>query len=152
MLKLIPIGLFSWDFKLVDGDRTLALIDSSWFREKGQFGVGGRRFEVGRTGLMSVEFYLKENATVLARARKPSALMRSFQVRVNGSEYRFEAASIFSRTFVLLQDTRKVGSIRPAGIFTRKALVSLPESLPLEVRVFMAWLVIVMWKRQQNSS
>jgi len=48
--------------------------------------------------------------------------------------------------FELRKHGRVVGSIHTARWLTRKAIVGLPEYLPLEVQVFIAGLVLCRWK------
>ena len=53
---------------------------------------------------------------------------------------------------MLLEGSEEVGKISPDGIFTRRATVNLPETLPLPVRVFLVWLTLILWKRDSDSS
>ena len=43
------------------------------------------------------------------------------------------------------------GSIAPLGLFRRKAKADLPDDLALEIKAFLIWLVVVMWKRQAKA-
>src|SRR5919202_1422104 len=45
-----------------------------------------------------------------------------------------------------------VGSVRRRGFFNREWTVDVPEELPLEVRVFVVWLVIILWKREDSAT
>jgi hypothetical protein len=46
---------------------------------------------------------------------------------------------------------QQIGSIAPKGTFTREAAADLPHNLPLPLRMFIVWLSVISWKRQQNS-
>lgn len=46
----------------------------------------------------------------------------------------------------LLDSERIVGSIRPAGALRRGVEATLPDDLPLEVRVFILWVVLLLWR------
>jgi hypothetical protein len=43
------------------------------------------------------------------------------------------------------------GSVYPEHPFTKKCIVDLPAELPVPVRLFIAWLVIVFWKREAKE-
>ena len=37
------------------------------------------------------------------------------------------------------------------GLFTRRAEARLPDELPLPVKAFILWLVIILWERESDS-
>jgi hypothetical protein len=151
-LELAPMSWFSWDFRVLQNGSLLANIDVSSWREKGVLAVGGSNYKVYREGLMSGRFILEGNGTEMAFAEKPSALRRSFTVQHDGRTYVLQAESAFKRTFVLLEQGEQIGSIVPAGMFTRKATVNLPDVLPLPVQVFLIWLTVILWKRDSDGA
>jgi hypothetical protein len=152
MLKAIPNSWFSWDFTVTANDQPIANIDISWWREKGELTVQGKAYQVYREGLMNGRFILEANGAVLARAEKPSAFHRAYIIEHAGKSYTLRAKSAFGREFLLLDGEREVGAISPEGIFTHKANVSLPETLPLPVRVFIIWLTVILWKRAADAA
>ena len=152
MLKVIPKSWFSWDFIVTDGVSPIAEIDLSWWREKGVLTVRDSTYDVYREGLMSGAFRLESNGSILARAEKPSAFRRSFQVECGKKFYMLRAESAFGRKFVLIDGDREVGEISPDGVFTRRATADLPEGIPLPVKVFIIWLVVILWKRESDSA
>lgn len=152
MLTATPKRWFSWDFTVQEGSNPVAKLDLSLWREKGTITVQGKDYRVYREGWMSGYYYLENAGAVLARAEKPSAFRRTLVIEHAGRAYTLQARSPFGRTFVLLQGGGEVGRIRPLGLFTRRAEVDLPESLPLAVRVFALWLVVILWKRESDSA
>ncbi len=84
--------------------------------------------------------------------KKPSSLFRSFTVTNNGKEYGLRAASPVERMFILSENGRELGTVRPEHAFTRKAVIDLPAEIDLPVRIFMVWLVLVLWKRDEESA
>ena len=124
----------------------------SCWREKGVVTVEGTDYRVYREGLMSGDFLLASNDKVLARARKPSAFRRTFTIEYADKRYTPRAKSAFHRAFELLDRDRKVGSLSPRGVFTRRAAVDLPENMPLSVKVFIVWLAVIIWKRESDSA
>ena len=136
----------------------MANLDLAWFRDEGEFAIQGRTFEifleVRKTTFKDLvldeddpPILLREDGRTIASATKPSAFRRSFDVVFDQTDYKLEAVAPFVRRFVLRKDFRVVGSIHPVHCIGRKAIVELPEYLPLEVQLFIAWLVIMLWKR-----
>jgi hypothetical protein len=153
-LELIPQGWFSWNFTVLQQGSPVAEIGMSSWGEKGELAIAGATYKTYRERPLSGLFILELDATQVATAEKPSAFERSFNVVHEGKSYILKAASVLKRQFVLLDgaSNREIGSIRPAGVFTRKAIVDLPDELPLPVRVFVLWLTLILWKRQSEQS
>ena len=151
-LSIVPKRWYSWDFNVLDGPRQVALVDVSAWREKGVLTVDGVEHRVYREGMMSGDFILERNGSVLARAEKPSAFRDTLVVRHNGREYTLRKKSIWRRAFVVLSGEREVGALNPNSVWKRDATVTLPQEWPLPVRLFVIWLAIIMWKRDAEST
>ena len=152
MLMVVP-KWFSWTFSVLDGEDSVAKsVDLSWWSDKGQLTVEGVTYTARRTGVMSGPFVLESATGVVARATKPSAFRRSFIVEHAGRQYTLRATSSLRRQFILLDASTRIGSISPEGIFTRRAAVDLPSTLPLTVRVFIIWLTVTLWKHEANAA
>ena len=59
---------------------------------------------------------------------------------------------MWSRTFVLSEKTARLGSVYPEHALTRKAVIDLPEEISLAGRIFMFWLVLILWKRAEAAA
>ena len=152
MLQIAPTHWYSWNVTVRDESRPVADIASSWWREKGAMTIDGATYRVSREAPMSGAFVLEHAGSVLAQAEKPSVFRRAFVIRHAGRDYTLRPESMFRRAFVLLDGSRQVGSIAPKSAFTRQAAADLPHHLPLPVRMFIVWLVVISWRREQNSS
>ncbi len=151
MLRAHPNSWLSWNYTVTDQSVEVAVIDLAWVREAGHFTVSGQRYEVRRESMWGA-FVLSSSGDEIARADKPSALLRSFSINVDGSSYILKAASPFQRAFVLPNDRERLGTIRPQGVFSRKAIVDIHSDISRPVQIFMLWLVVVLWRRQANSN
>lgn len=152
MLNAIPRNWFSWDFRILDGDRDVAEMDLSFWREKGVLSVEGVPYRVYREGPAHGAFILEDpGGQVVARAEKPNALRRSFLVDYDGRRLRLDAWTPFGRSFVLRDDQGVIGTVKPDNFITRRATANFPEAFPLPVRIFLLWLVIIMWRRDDGS-
>jgi hypothetical protein len=151
MLQIVPTHWYSWNVTVSDASRPVAVIVVSWLREKGALTIDDTTYRVYREAPMAGDFILEHAGSVLARADKPSIFRREFVIRHAGREYTLCPRSLLGRTFVLIEGSRQVGSLAPTGVFTRHAAADLPHDLPLPVRMFIVWLTVISWRRQQNS-
>ena len=152
MLKAIPKGWFTPDFTIFQDDTPVADIALSLWSEAADLQIQGMTCKMYREGMISGPFLLETEGEVLARAYKPSALFRSFEVEHGDRRYVLEAESVWMRKFVLKEREQEVGSIYPEHAFTSRAVVELPAEISLPVQVFMLWLVVLMWKRGEEAA
>jgi hypothetical protein len=151
-LTIVPRHWYSWDFDLTDGNRPLAGLEMSRWREKGVLTVDGVDHRVYREGLMSGEFILERDGVVLARATKPSAFRNAFELNFGGWKYTLRKKSMWSRSFVVEGGEREIGSLVPKSMWSRRARVTLPPDWPLPVRAFVIWLTLILWKREYDAA
>ena len=62
----------------------------------------------------------------------------------------------YSWNFRVTDESRAVADITLSnwcekGAFTRKAAASLPHDLPLPVRMFIVWVTMISWRREQSA-
>jgi hypothetical protein len=152
MLRAFPKSWFSPDYKVLEDNAIIAIVALSWMREAGELTIAGSSYRVYREGLLTGSFVLESDGSILASADKPSAFYRSFLVKHDGKEYTLEAESAGYRKFVLLEGGKQLGSVYPEHALTRKAVIDFPEEIPLVVRVFMFWLVVILWKRASDAA
>ncbi len=152
MLRAVPKHWLSSAYKVLENDTTIAMVDSSSWREAAKLTIKGSIYRAYREGLMSGAFILESNGLILARAVKPSALYRSFQVEHEGRQYTLAADSVWTRKFVLSEGGVPLGSVYPESAMTRKAVVDFPEEISLAGRIFMFWLVMLLWKRDSEAA
>jgi hypothetical protein len=151
VIEAVPKGWFSNSFRLQQPHGTVAELDVSQWREKAEFDVQGGHYRLYREGLASGAFVLESQGKVLARAFKPSAFRARFELEVGGRAFTLRRTRMRSG-FGLFQGERQVGSVQRAGMFTRRALIDIPDDWPPAAQVFVFWLVLVMWIRDQAAS
>jgi len=152
MLRADPKGWFSSTHILFENDTEIGTIQFSGWREAGALTIKGSTYRVYRESLMGPFLLAGTGAVILARAEKPSALYRTFVFQHVEKKYTLEAKFSWSTKFILLDSGRAVGSIYPEGTLKRKAMGDLPEEIPLPVRIFMLWLVMILWRRADSST
>jgi hypothetical protein len=152
MLTANPRSWFSWDFTLAKNGESLADIDLSSWREKGALTIANSSYRVYREGLCSGAFVLESNGAVVARAHKPSAWTRRMVLEFGGTLLELKPQSAFTRGFQLLNGDKIIGSLSPSSFLNRKINVELPEDLPLQIRAFVVWLTVLLWKRDASAA
>ncbi len=147
MLIAKPSSLFSWNFSIKEDGREIALIDQAWLRERSEVTIEGDVHTFARTDMLNGVFELLRAGQTVARAQKTSLFQRAFEVSLNGRSLILRAAHPFTRRFELIEGDSLIGQIAPRHMFTRTAEIDLEKSIPLAVRIFSFWLVMIMWRR-----
>jgi hypothetical protein len=152
MLTANPRSWLSWDFTLAKDGNSLADIDLSSWREKGNLVVGNTAYRVYREGICSGAFVLESNGAVVARAYKPSAWTRRLVIEVGGVQFELKPQSAFTRSFRLLKGEKTIGTLSAASMWNRQMHVELPEDIPLLTRAFVVWLAVLLWRRDAAAA
>jgi hypothetical protein len=128
-------------------------LEVAWMRERGRLTfIGGNEYDFYRQGWLGGLFLLEDDGTVLAQADKPNAFTRRFEVTFGFQTLRLAAQSPFTRAFDVYDGDSRIGSIYPDHFFTRKTTIDLPVNIPPPVKVFLFWLVALMWRRAAHNS
>jgi hypothetical protein len=152
LIQAKPRHLFSWCFELFADRASPTTLELSWIRGRGSFRWDGRFYRMDREALLLGDFFLMNGDVVVAKADKPSALFRRFDITAAGREMTLVAESPLTRRFRLTENGRTIGTIRPNHAFTRKCTIDLPDDIETPVQVFIFWLVVLMWRRAAGSN
>ena len=150
MLKGSPGRWPSWNYSVEDesgghaGDVELAPI-----RERGVIRLSGTEHEVYRESGGRGVFLVKGGSESL-KAIKPSAFSGRLEIQSRSGHYVLDRKSPLRRERLLYQEGRVVGSIAFEG-FSRRVKIDLPDELPLELRMFVFWLTLMIWKREDAA-
>jgi hypothetical protein len=148
MLKVIPHHWFTWNCSVLEQRTIVGCIDFSAWGEAGLLKAQEVSFSAYRQGS---NFYLADQQRCVAIAEKPNPLFRQFFIKQGEARYELQATSALGRKFIVQEYGQVVGAIYPVHAWTRQTIVDLPESIPLPMRMFMVWLVLMLWKRQKSS-
>jgi hypothetical protein len=151
-LTMAPRRWYSWDYTVSSGDRTVASLDLASWRERATIMIGDVSHRVFRERAMSGDFIIEGSGRELARATKPSCFRDTMIVHYGGKDYTLRKPSIWRRTFVLMDSDRQIGSIAPESMWSRRATADLPADWPAPIKAFVIWLVIILWKRDAEST
>jgi hypothetical protein len=151
MLSCFPQSLCSWDFRVVGVSAGPAILTFDFFTEQGVLASGDDHFSVRKHGFLSGHWSLERGNDTCGDAKKPSAMFRSFDLRVGKFRFFVKAQSAFVRSYDILADEALVGTIRPAHAFTRRAFIECDSSVPELAQLFAFWLVALTWRRAANN-
>jgi hypothetical protein len=152
LLTMTPKRWYSWDFAVINGDRTIAELDLSSWRERAEILIGGVTHQVYRERAMGGDFIIDAGGRELARATKPSAFRHTMIVHYRGKDYTLRKPSVWGRAFALMDGDRQIGSVAPTSTWTRRATAELPPDWPVPITAFVIWLVILLWRRDAASA
>ena len=153
MLTCTPLSICSWNFRVNGGPLGPATLLFNTFTEQGSVSVGDTELAVRKHGPLSGEWTLERDGTTYAEARKPSAMIRSFEMSAGDIQLVLKAESLFTRSFELVTGDTVVGTIRPVHPLTRRANIECGSAVPDLAQLFSFWLVALTWRRQaQNNS
>lgn len=146
-----PASWISYAYDVLGNGVKLCTVNVGWLRDVGQFELEGVTHQIRREPMWG-DWVLTARGREVARANKPSAMFRSFTLTTAGRSYTLSALSAFGRSFTLEEGDETVGHVSPAGWFTRKIKTHFPPDMPLAAKVFAIWLVVIMWKRGDESN
>lgn len=151
MLTAYARGFFQKTYEIRDDGNAAANLEASSWKEKAEVELDGKTYRFKREGAFSGPFLLLDVENVIAYAEKPSAFKERFEIFHYGKTYELRKRSIWKGTFNLEENGKVIGIVRPSGFLRRKALIDLPEELPLVLQIFIFWLALIIWKREQAA-
>ena len=147
-----PEGLLSNGFELVeDTGEVTASLDGSFWSGEGTVVVDGREWSMERRFRGGVE--LLDGDQVVASARRQGFLSARWSVAYDDRVLTLAKAGLFGRTYsVDAEPGGSVGEVRPNGMFSRGAAVTLPPDMPAHIQVLVVALVMAEWRRSSSAA
>lgn len=152
MLYAEPVGLLSRRYRVRSGDEVLTELRLAAFRDAAMFTLDGKAYTMRRERPMSGAFVLATASGPVAGARKPSALRNRFEVDHPAGSLLIESVSAWKPIYRVGDGGGQVGWIRRRAWYSRVVEADLPDDLPLAVRVFVLWLVLVLLHRSDAAA
>lgn len=110
--------------------------------------VAGQMYRLRRLGALRERITLEtaRGMAPVALLSQRDALRRDYDVEAGARRLGLRAESLLRSGYLLLEDERVVGVVRPSGALHRSVTADLPDDLPLEVGVFLLWAVLLLWR------
>ena len=152
MLEAIPTNFFSTNFRLQQETKLVGELDPSVWRCKATLELEEGTYTLSRERFLGGDYLLERNGDIVARAVKLSMLRDKYAIQVGNRTIELRKAGWASRKFVLFDAEKQIGTISPQGMLTKRTDIDLPAEWPLASRVFMFWLVLLVWKQQSQAA
>lgn len=152
ILHAEPLGWFCSGVRLRRGDQELTELEITTFKSKGSFVLDDDEFVIEPKGFLQTSAVLKKGNAILARAEKPSAFRRRFEISSAGHRLTMESRSWAGREYVLLLGNQEVGWIRRKGMTGRSLQLEFPDEVPVFLQILLAYLVVVQAKKEAAAA
>lgn len=152
MIDAIPFGPLDLDFHFREGERVLAELKSSRWRARAEVVIGAERYQLYHEGFFRGDLVVAQDRRVLARASKVSAKQDDFSLEVGAGRLTLQRATGAERRFCVFDGAREVGCIVRDEPDTRRTRIDLPERWPLPEQVFVFWLTLLVWTRDEVAN
>ena len=152
MLEAIPTNWFSNNIRIQQKNELVGEVEVSPWREKARLELQEGTYDLRREGFCTGDFLLEQEGKVLARATKTSVFQCNFEVDLPTRHVTLRKLSMWNRRFGLFDGDKQIGSVYPQGVFTKRSSIDLPADWSLANRVFVFWLALLIWKRQNAAA
>ena len=148
MIEAIPISVWHDIYQVCQGELVLAELDARGWR-KTTLVVGDERYRLYREGFFRGAFVLGQERSVLARAVKTGWAKDDYNLEIGAGRLTLHRTSIKDRRFGVFDGEREVGSICRGNPDSRRTQIELPDQWPLIEQIFVLWLALVVWIREE---
>lgn len=149
MLTAEKMGMWRGRYQIAADGRPIAVWDSSWWRNGGDFDIDGHRFQV-RSNTWGTKYHLLDEANnEIAQVER--AGRKHWTVQTAGRTYEFRRASMFGHHQELLADGVKKGSLRRTSAWSGTVEADLP-GMPLPIQIFVVGVQIAIWRAREAAA
>ncbi len=148
MLRVIRQGWFLPTFKVFENEIEVPELEFKIGFKIMNFEIQGvdYKFEARENFFSGGSYVIESNNSILAVAERRG---RTFSFDLGTRQYQLCPESHWKQSFVLLEGERQVGRIYSER---GEIIAELPANLSLPVRVFMLWLIVLLWNRDLTAS
>ncbi len=130
----------------------LATVEYDSLTAQGRIVDAHATYDIRKHGLFRGDWTLEHAGRIIAKAHKPSAMVRSFEVTSETVHFTVRAESALARAFEITVGQQVEGSIRPVHVFTRRATIQCAGTIPEHLQLFAFWLVGLAWRRSARGA
>jgi hypothetical protein len=149
MLIATPTDWLRRNFLIEEDDKLVAAIEGSLLQQRASATVGTATYSLYRETLLRATYVITRGGQVVARARPQSMFNPRFDVTWGEQTLVLRRLSFWLPTFGVFKGYEQIGTVRRLGFLHRGAAIDGASSLPLEIRVFLLWISLMTWRRNQ---
>ena len=148
MIRIQPVGLFSRDRRVEADGGEVVLLRRRWLGA-GAFELDGAEYSIVISRFRRAARLERDGMTIATA--ESQWLLRGWNVVA--ANRRLELRRLFGRrTMALVHGDVDIGLMKPDGVFSRGATADFPKELPMEVRIFLIHLVLLLWARRAAAA
>ncbi|HEY4232154.1 MAG TPA: hypothetical protein VGM76_01895 [Lacipirellulaceae bacterium] len=149
--EIVPRGLFSRHYDLFRDGEVVVSLQMAMFREACEFTIAGHDFAIRHTSVWKDTFQLLIGDKSVCEVKR-AFWSRRFELAAIDQSWVLQRPGFLSRGYQLISGENEVGTIRPAGWFTRRRFANFVEDVPPPVQVLAIFLVLIVSQRQHRHS
>jgi len=147
--ELLPRAWYSSDYRVMRDGAQLTCLKFQSGPERSVSTIAGEAYLARKEKWNSPNFFLYRDRTQLAKAAKPNWFSQTISFEHHNRPYTLKPRW---SEFTLVSLSAEVGSIMKPELFSRAAVAKLPDDFSLPLSIFTIWLVLLMWKRNNDSA
>jgi hypothetical protein len=149
MLIATPTDWLRRNYLIEEDGKLVAEIDGSPWQEQASATVGTTTYALSRESVFRASYVIRRAGQVVARGRMQSIFSPLFDVSWGEQTLLLRRLSIWLPTFGVFKGYEQIGTVKRLGFFYRRGTVEGAASVPLEIRVFLLWIALMTWRRNQ---
>ena len=137
---------------LIIFDRDIQIAE---IRGTGDLTIGSSPYKISSDGWPLKGYDLEHHGKIVATADQsvfkgfPGIVIQYGRTRYQlRPEYVSWWRFVIRRPFILQHGDKQIGSVRPKSRFSKEAIIDLPENVPIFVRIFIFWIVNLLWEAE----
>ncbi len=150
MTEAVPRSWFSRTIDFFEGGQPIAVLEHAVLRSS-RIVVGEDVYTIRWRGVLRRSYVLEGETRLLAEATATLIPPRC-EVMAGDRNLTLRGVGLARRTFRVFHGDLEIGTIRRRSLFRRDVAVDLPDSLPVPIRVFLAFLVYRFWRRRARAA
>jgi hypothetical protein len=158
-LTVVPAGLLSFNYDVTEGGTTVGSIENraAFLQIKGTLTAGGKQFFSRREGAFRTSYLLETaEGTIASRADRKMALSEEYEISFGDRSIRLKKKSLaLKETFIISDASGGIGTIVQESLLSRRLLCKLDTAaagLPQEIVLFLAWLALIIRRKDSSSA
>jgi hypothetical protein len=143
-------NFFSKGYRLKFEDGQVGSMTIQLLTDRVHFHFPAVVYEAAKESVLSNRWRLTLDGATIATASKPNPLVRTFEIASEQGDISIRSRSLFFCKFDLFMGGEKIGSIDQPNIFTKRALLTGPSTVPDVLQVFAFSLVALTWRQARR--